>query len=96
MVRLEADLFPSIGKNPIRDLNAPALLEVLQAVEGRSIPPAEHQRMFISENAGGIGRTKGADIHGLHWLTIIFPNSPFSIQATQRQCGIRLRAQATA
>ena len=35
LVRLEADLFPSIGKKPIRDLNAPALLKVLQAIEGR-------------------------------------------------------------
>ena len=35
LVRLEADLFPRIGSKPISDLNAPALLKVLQAVEGR-------------------------------------------------------------
>ena len=28
-------MFPNIGKKPIRDLNAAALLKVLQAIEGR-------------------------------------------------------------
>ncbi len=28
-------MFPSIGKKPIRDLNAPALLKALQTIEGR-------------------------------------------------------------
>lgn len=35
LVRLEADLFPRIGSKPVSDLNAPALLKVLQAIEGR-------------------------------------------------------------
>ena len=35
LVRLEADLFPSTRKKPIRELNAATLLKVLQTIEGR-------------------------------------------------------------
>ena len=35
LVRLEADLFPSIGTKPIRELSAATLLKILQTIEGR-------------------------------------------------------------
>ena len=71
LVRLEADLFPGIGKKPIRDLNAPALLKVLQAVEGRGANElARRVRQILGQifryaiSTGRISVNPAADLAG--------------------------------
>ncbi len=70
-MRLEADLFSSIGKKPIRDLNAPALLKVLQAIEGRGANEiARRVRQMLGQifryaiSTGRISATPAADLAG--------------------------------
>ena len=71
LVRLEADLFPSIGKKPIRDLNAPALVKVLQAIEGRGANEiARRVRQMLGQifryaiSTGRISVNRAADLAG--------------------------------
>ncbi|MGH1432637.1 MAG: tyrosine-type recombinase/integrase [Neptuniibacter sp.] len=50
---LEANLFPYLGETPIKDINAPVLLEVLRRVEARGAIETAHR---VKQTAGQIFR----------------------------------------
>jgi integrase len=43
IARLEADVFPRIGRRPMREITPPQLLEVLRAIEGRGVVETAHR-----------------------------------------------------
>lgn len=43
--RFEADVFPFIGRTPIRDLTPPAILDVLRKIEGRGVVETAHRAL---------------------------------------------------
>lgn len=48
--RLEADVFPSIGKHPVRSITPPMVLELVRAIEARGAREMAHRvRMHISD-----------------------------------------------
>ncbi len=51
--RLERDVFPWIGKRPIKEINAPDLLSVLRRIEGRGAVETAHR---ASQNCGQVFR----------------------------------------
>ncbi len=47
IARLEADIFPWLGKKPINEITAPELLSVLRKVEGRGAIETAHRELSI-------------------------------------------------
>jgi integrase len=71
MRRMEVDLFPWIGKRPIKDIKAPELLTVLRRVEGRGALEAAHRIRTIAGQifryavaTGRAERDSSADLKG--------------------------------
>jgi integrase len=50
LARLEANIFPWLGKRPIRDIKAPELLAVLRRVESRGVLETAHRLMNYCSN----------------------------------------------
>jgi len=49
MSRLEADVFPAIGRRPIADLNAPEILDMLRKIEARGVhETARRVKQYVS------------------------------------------------
>lgn len=53
LARLEADIFPALGARPIAEIEAPELLDALQAVEGRGVREVARR---LRQNCGQIFR----------------------------------------
>jgi integrase len=53
LARLEADVFPFIGRRPVGEVTAPELLEVLRRVEARGVIETAHR---VHESCSGIFR----------------------------------------
>ena len=71
MRRMEVDLFPWIGKRPIKDIKAPELLTALRRVESRGALEAAHRIKIISGQVfryavatGRAERDPAADLRG--------------------------------
>ena len=86
--RLEQNIFPSLGKRPIKSISAPELLAVLRRIEGQSLTTAhramrECGRIFRYAIATGRGeRDIAADLRGAltpqtdtHYATITEPKA---------------------
>jgi integrase len=70
--RLEADIFPQIGRRPIREIEAPEILSALRKVEKRgAIESARRLRQVIGQifrfaiaEGGGVKRDPSSDLKG--------------------------------
>lgn len=106
LVRLEADLFPRIGSKPISDLNAPALLKVLLAIEGRGANEiARRVRQMLGQifryaiSTGRVSINPAADLAGaqppanpVHHAAI---PDPKAVGAYARDSGLQGRTHHT-
>ena len=93
--RLEKDIFPALGKRPIKSINAPELLSVLRRVENRSIDTANRamgdcSRIFrYAIVTGRAERDVAADLRG---ALATQPIKHFATIRDKKEIGILLNA----
>lgn len=96
--RLEGDVFPTIGKRPIRELKAPEILAMLQKIEARgSVETAHRVRRMISQTfryAIAAGRADGDPAAALSDALADYSNNNFNAVLEPTRIGQVLRTFA--
>jgi integrase len=99
--RLETNIFPTIGKRPIRDINAPELLSTLRIIEKRGAYEVAHRALQMCGQVfrygiatGRLERDPSPDLRGAlkpvkhtHYAALENKDLPAFIQALERNDG---------